>query len=240
MIDTLGFPLTCKISKKLFKKQFIENFSLTINERKILSDIVESITLEYLLNKNTINILPLVDEERDYSEIAFVRVEINDKSRYKAVASIIQYIPYSLIVFLECDNAMLVTLSPKRINKGDSSKLVIEESYFTDWIDLQNSSKLQKEFIDSLNIKHHPFTDLYAFYNSYLDKLFALNASKHSGQLNTTQETKIVLEQISFCEAKIIEFKNKIKKETNFNEKVNLNIELKKANDRLNELKGKL
>ena len=150
MIDTLGFPLTCKISKKLFKKQFIENFSLNINERKILSDIVESITLEYLLNKNTINILPFVDEERDYSEIAFVRVEINDKSRYKAVASIIQYIPYSLIVFLECDNAMLVTLSPKRINKGDSSKLVIEESYFTDWIDLQNSSKLQKEFIGTV------------------------------------------------------------------------------------------
>jgi hypothetical protein len=135
---------------------------------------------------------------------------------------------------------MLVTLSPKRINKGDSSKLVIEESYFTEWIDLQNSSKLQKEFIDSLNVKHHPFTDLYAFYNSYLDKIFAFNASKHSGQLKTNQETKIVLEQISFCEAKIIECKNKIKKETNFNNQVNLNIELKKMNEKLKELKERL
>lgn len=240
LIETLGFPLTCKISRKLFKKQFIENFSLNINERKVLSDHVESITLEYLLNKNNINILPFVDEERDYSEIAFVRVEITDKTKCKTIASIIQYIPYPLIVFIQCENAMLVSVSPKRINKGDSSKLVVEESHFTDWIDLENPSQLETAFVESLRAKNHPFTDLYAFYNSYLDKLIAFNASKHSGTFSTNEDTKAILEEIAVCEAKITELRNKIKKETNFNDKVNLNMELKKVSDRINILKKSL
>lgn len=240
VVETLGFPLTCRIGKKLFKKQFIENFSLNINERKILSDHVDSITLEYLLNKNNINILPFVDEERDYSEIAFVKVEIADKTKYKTIASVILYIPYPLIVFIQCENAMMVNISPKRINKSDSSKLVVEESHFTDWINLENPSQLEAAFIEILVAKNHPFTDLYAFYNSYLDKLIAFNASKHSGTLSSNEDTKTILEEITAYEAKITELKSKIKKETNFNDKVNLNIELKKANDRLNELKGKL
>lgn len=240
VVETLGFPLTCRIGKKLFKKQFIENFSLNINERKILSDHVDSITLEYLLNKNNINILPFVDEERDYSEIAFVKVDITDKTKYKTIASIIQYIPYPLIVFIQCENGIMVNISPKRINKGDSSKLVVEESHFTDWIDTLNPSEIEIAFMESLAAKNHPFTDLYAFYNSYLDKLIAFNASKHSGILSSNEATKVILEEIAAHEAKITELKNKIKKETNFNDKVNLNIELKKANDRLNTLKEKL
>ena len=240
MIDTLGFPFTSKISRKLFKKQFIENFSLNINERKVLSDYVESITLEYLLNKNTINIIPFVDEDRDYSEIALVQVEITDKTKFKSISSIIQNIPYPLIVFIVCANAIMVNVSPKRISKSDSSKLVVEESHFTDWIDFENPSHLEAEFIKSLEARNHPFTDLYAFYNSYLDRIIAFNASKYSGQLNTTEETKAILTQISVCEAKITELKNKIKKETSFSDKVNLNIELKKMNDKLNDLKGSL
>jgi hypothetical protein len=240
MIDSLGLPLACKINRKLFKKQFIENFSLNINERKVLSDHVESITLEYLLNKDKINILPFVDEERDYSEIAFVQVDITDKSKFKPVASIIQNIPYPLILFIVFENFFMLNSSPKRINKGDGSKLVVEESHFTDWIDLENPSQLETAFIESLGAKNHPFTDLYAFYNSYLDKLIAFNASKHSGTLSVNEDTKAILEEITAHEAKITELKNKIKKETNFNDKVNLNIELKKANDRLNTLKGKL
>jgi hypothetical protein len=240
ILENLGLPLACKINRKLFKKQFIENFSLNINERKVLSEYVESITLEYLLNKDKINILPFVDGDRDYSEIAFVQVEISDKTKYKSITSIIQNIPYPLIVFVACGNSMIVNISPKRINKSDSSKLVVEESHFTDWINLETPLELEREFIKSLEAKNHPFTDLYAFYNSYLDRIIAFNASKHSGQLNTTEETKAILEQISVCEAKITELKSKIKKETNFNDKVNLNIELKKANDKLNDLKGKL
>ena len=48
------------------------------------------------------------------------------------------------------------------------------------------------------------------------------------------------LKDIQKIEAQITEVKNKIKKETNFNEKVNMNMELKKLNDKLKSLKEDL
>ncbi|MDP2750921.1 MAG: DUF4391 domain-containing protein, partial [Nanoarchaeota archaeon] len=75
---------------------------------------------------------------------------------------------------------------------------------------------------------------------SYFDKIVAFNASEYSGSLSTTEETKELLDKISNTNSKIIELKNKIKKETNFNEKVSLNMELKKLNDTLKELEQKL
>ncbi len=64
----------------------------------------------------------------------------------------------------------------------------------------------------TLKAKNHRFTDLYAFYNSYLDKVLAFNASKHSEKLDITEATKELLEQIALSEAKVTELKNKIKK----------------------------
>ncbi len=240
LLEKLNIPLTCKINRKLFKKQFIENFSLNANEKKIISEDVENITLEYLLNKDKINIAPFNDEENDYSEIAFIRVELLSIKRLKKLSNIIQYIPYPLIVVFADENNICVNISPKRINKNDNSKLVVEESYFTQWINLDNSGKIEQEFLESLEIKNHPFTNFFEFYNSYINLVLAFNASQYSGALVQSEDTKELLSEIQEVEASISETVSKIKKETDIRDKVNLNIELKKLNEKLENLKTKL
>ena len=240
ILETLSIPLTCKIGRKLFKKQFIENFSLGVNEKKILTSDIESITLEYLLNKDKINIAPFTDSDNDYSEIAFIRVELLESKRVKQLSNIIQYIPYPLIVVFEFQNSVCMNISPKRINKNDSSKLVVEESFFTDWIDMSNPSKLELDFIASLKVQNHPFTNFFAFYKSYLDKLIAFNSSKYSGNLASSENAREVLREIQEVEANISEIVSKIKKETNLKDKVKMNIELKNLSDELEKLRGSL
>jgi len=237
LLDKLHIPSSCKINRKLFKKQFIENFSLSAVEKKIISEDVENITLEYLLNKDNINIVPFNDEENDYSEIAFIRVELLSTKRLKKLSNIIQYIPYPLIVVFANENKIYISISPKRVNKNDSSKLVVEESYFTEWIDLDNSTEIEQEFLESLEIKNHPFTNFYEFYNSYLNKLIAFNASQYTGSLEQSEDTKEVLREIQEVELSVVDIISKIKKETDIRDKVNLNIELKKLNEKLENLK---
>jgi len=229
--------MSCKINRKLFKKQFIENFSLNANEKKIISEDVENITLEYLLNKDNINITPFNDEDKDYSEIAFIRVELLSTKRVKKLSNIIQDIPYPLIVVYADGNNICLNISPKRINKNDSNKLVVEESYFTEWIDLDNSTKIEQAFLKSLEIKNHPFTNFFEFYNSYLNKLIAFNSSRYSGSLDQGEDTRELLQEIQEVESNINDITSKIKKETDIRDKVNLNIELKKLNERLESLK---
>jgi len=237
VLDKLHIPSSCKINRKLFKKQFIENFSLSAVEKKIISEDVENITLEYLLNKDNINIVPFNDEENDYSEIAFIRVELLSSKRVKKLSNIIQNIPYPLIVVFANENKICINISPKRINKNDSSKLVVEESYFTEWIDLDNSSEIEQGFLESLEIENHPFTNFYEFYNSYLNKLIAFNTSQYTGSLEQSQDTKELLREIQKVELSVVDIISKIKKETDIRDKVNLNIELKKLNEKLENLK---
>ena len=128
----------------------------------------------------------------------------------------------------------------KKNKQADSSKLVVEEVHFSKWIDFSNLTNIDKTFLQSLCISNHPFTNLLAFYESFIDKLISYNASIYSGTLTVSKDTKQILEDIQKIEAQITEVKNKIKKETNFNDKVNMNLELKKLNDKLKSLKEDL
>lgn len=193
-----------------------------------------------MLNKDNINIAPFVNDENDYSEIAFIQVEILNQKKLKQIAAIIQNIPYPLIVLFRDKNLICFNATPKRINKNDSTKLVVQESYFTEWIDLDNSTEIEQEFLESLEIKNHPFTNFFEFYNSYLNKLVAFNASQYTGSLEQSVDTKELLIEMQEVESNINDIISKIKKETDIRDKVNLNIELKKLNVKLENLKVEL
>lgn len=243
MIDIIkyfNFPNSTLIERKLFKKQFLDNFSLTSNEKKILSECVDSITLNNLLNKDSINILPFKNETHNYQEIAVISVEINNQSKSKEIANIILHIPYPVVLILIYKEQIQINISPKRLNISDVSKLVVEEQYFTKWIDFSNLTNIDKTFLQSLCISNHPFTNFLAFYECFIDKLVSYNASIYSGTFSISKDTKMILENIHKTEAQIIDIKNKIKKETNFNDKVNMNMQLKKLNDKLKSLKEDL
>lgn len=236
----LNIPSSCKIDRKIFKKQLMENFSLNSSDKKVLSEFVNAISLEYQLNKETINISPFLDDDRDYSEILFIKVDISNINKLNQITSILLNIPSPLVLIVVFKSSISINITPRRINKADSSKLVSTEAISTDWINLESLTDLDNEFIKSLDINNHPFTDLFAFYSSYLNSVVAYNASKYSGVLSSDINTKDVLNDIAVYESSFIELKNKIKKETDFKEKVNLNIELKKTSEKLDNLKGSL
>ena len=240
IVKYLNLPSSTSIERKLFKKQFLDNFSLTTNEKKILSECVDSITLNNLLNKDSINILPFKNETHNYQEIAVISVEINNQSKAKEITNIILHIPYPVVLILVYKEQIQINISPKRINITDTAKLVVEEQYYTKWIDFKNLTSIDETFLHSLNINNHSFRNFLAFYESFIDKLISYNASIYSGIFSISKDTKMILENIQKTEAQIIDIKNKIKKETNFNDKVNMNLELKKLNDKLKSLKEDL
>ncbi len=240
IVKYLNLPSSTSIERKLFKKQFLDNFSLTTNEKRILSDNVDSITLNNLLNKDSINISPFTNETHNYQEIAVISVEIKNQNKSKEITNIILHIPYPVVLILIYKEQIQINISPKRLNISDVSKLVVEEQYFTKWIDFKNLTSIDETFLHSLNINNHSFRNFLAFYESFIDKLISYNASIYSGIFSISKDTKMILENIQKTEAQIIDIKNKIKKETNFNEKVNMNMQLKNLNDKLKFLKEDL
>lgn len=240
IVKYLNLPSSTSIERKLFKKQFLDNFSLTTNEKKILSECVDSITLNNLLNKDSINILPFTNETHNYQEIAVISVEINNQSKAKEITNIILHIPYPVVLILVYKEQIQINISPKRINITDTAKLVVEEQYFTKWIDTNNLTEVSSEFLNSLDTLKHPFSNFKDFFISLTQSVISLNTSEISGKFKSNQDSKFILDKINKINLEIQELKAQIKKETNFNNKVKLNIELKNKKDNLLDFKEKL
>ena len=240
IVKYLNLPSSTSIERKLFKKQFLDNFSLTTNEKRILSDNVDSITLNNLLNKDSINILPFTNETHNYQEIAVISVEINNQSKAKEITNIILHIPYPVVLILVYKEQIQINISPKRINITDTAKLVVEEQYYTKWIDTNNLTEVSSEFLNSLDTLKHPFSNFKDFFISLTQSVISFNASEISGKFKSNQDSKFILDKINKINSEIQELKAQIKKETNFNNKVKLNIELKNKKDNLLDFKEKL
>ena len=240
IVKYLNLPSSTSIERKLFKKQFLDNFSLTTNEKKILSECVDSITLNNLLNKDSINILPFTNETHNYQEIAVISVEINNQSKAKEITNIILHIPYPVVLILVYKEQIQINISPKRSNITDVTKLVVEEQYYTKWIDTNNLTELSSEFLNSLDTLKHPFSNFKDFFISLTQSVISLNTSEISGKFKSNQDSKFILDKINKINSEIQELKAQIKKETNFNNKVKLNIELKNKKDNLLDFKEKL
>ena len=240
IVQYLNLPSSTSIERKLFKKQFLDNFSLTSNEKKTLSESVDSITLNNLLNKDSINILPFTNETHNYQEIAVISVEINNQSKAKEITNIILHIPYPVVLILVYKEQIQINISPKRINITDTAKLVVEEQYYTKWIDTNNLTEVSSEFLNSLDTLKHPFSNFKDFFISLTQSVISFNASEISGKFKSNQDSKFILDKINKINSEIQELKAQIKKETNFNNKVKLNIELKNKKDNLLDFKEKL
>ena len=240
ILDYFKIPSNAKATKKL-KTYILDNLQLKANDKKILRTYTKTIIIHYILNQSKINISKYEDEQRIYVEIYFMVIEVTSKDKIKQISNIIQTIfQKPIILIFQYENEITLNITPKRVSKADSSKLVAEDSHFTSWIDLDNPTQLESEFLDKLNIQNHPFTNFYDFYKSYEDLTISFNASKFSGTLEQKEDSKEILEQIQTLQSTINDIISKIKKEDNIRAKVNLNIELKKSQNQLEELKGKL
>jgi hypothetical protein len=247
-IDHLSIPRSCELNKPVFKKLFLENGVLDIADKTALKDDIDKIRWLYTLKPATINIAAYVDSERDFSEIAVLKVELTSNKRLKRIANFMQRsIPYPLILLFIQENQVCLSLSDKRINQSDKEKWVVEEPLYTDWIDLTAPTVAQTAFLEDCNINSFSFTNFLSFYKSLSERVIAINCAAHSGRYeldvadnieNKPSEGRLErLRELEKLNLRKAEIANKLKKEKQLGRQVELNTQIKKINDALERIK---
>ena len=241
-IESLGIPEACRLDKRLPKKQFYALAKMNTTQQKRFSTEVESITWTHTLKKSTINIAPFVSEEVEYIEIAFVHVVLHDKNGYRRVSEVIQRIPYPVVLFMSCGTELCINIASKHINQADVSKLTTDEYLYTEWIDLHHLTDAQKAFFESIKINTLSFENFYRFYADISSRIVALEAAVMGAKFSTddTSQKKPILDKINKLNEQIVSLKNAIKKESQFNAKVRLNMQVKSLEDEITGLKNRL
>lgn len=115
-------------------------------------------------------------------------------------------------------------MAHQRTSQSDSSKNTIEEFISTDW--LSNDSAL----FAKLDIKQMRFTNFYTLYSDIVDaiSIYNLSAIMPTDDTVTGAKARELSAKIEDIEQRIANLRSKLKKESQFNRKMELNIEIKR------------
>lgn len=231
----LNIPDSCFIGNTIFKKLFYENADLSSSDKDLFTDVISKITWLYCLKPETINIQPYKDDVRDYPEVEVIEVEITKDYKLKRMAEIImRTIPYPMLLIFKLEDNVQFYVAHQRINQNDSSKNTIEEFIASEWLDGHSS------LFAKLDIKKMRFASYYSLYSDIVDAICIYNVSSilPDKQAVTGSEARQLSAEIEYIEHQIATLRAKLKSETQFNRKMELNIEIKKHEQAMNKLTG--
>lgn len=233
--ELLNIPEVCKVGNTIFKKLFYENVELSQKDKHLFVDGISKVTWLYCLKSETTNILRFKDEERDYPEIEVIEVLLEKDIGTKRIAEIImRVIPYPMLLCFKFEDRVQLYVSHQRISLNDSTKNTLEDLIATEW--LQGNSMI----FTTLNIKNMRFTNFYALYTDIVDavSIFNLSTKLNSVHELTGNESRELNARIEEIESDMTFLRTKLKKETQFNRKMEFNIEIKRLENELNQLIG--
>ena len=232
---SLNIPETCFIGTTIYKKLFYENADLSSSDKALFTDVINKITWLYCLKPETINIRAYKDEVRDYPEIEVINVLLHKDYKLKRIAEVImRTIPYPMVLIFSLEDKKLFYVAHQRVSQSDSSRNTIEEFIATDWLD--NDSDL----FAKLDIRKMRFTNFYTLYSDFVDiiSIYNLSVIMPTEDNISGEEARELSAQIEGINQEIISLRYKLKKESQFNRKMDLNIKIKRIEQRKNKLLG--
>ena len=218
-------------------KPILHNYtgSTSSSDKSLFTDTINKVVWLYCLKPETINIPAYKDEIREYPEIEVIEVTVNKDYKLNRIAEIMmRTIPYPMLLIFKLEDKRQFYVAHQRTSQSDSSKNTIEEFISTDW--LSNDSAL----FAKLDIKQMRFTNFYTLYSDIVDaiSIYNLSAIMPTDDTITGDKARELSAKIEDIEQRIANLRSKLKKETQFNRKMELNIEIKRLEQNKNKLLG--
>lgn len=231
----LNIPDSCFIGNTIYKKLFYENVDLSTSDKSLFTDVIGKITWAYCLKPETINIPPFKDDVRDYPEVEVIEVSVDKDYRLKRIAEIImRTIPYPMLLIFKWEDKKQLYVAHQRVSQSDSSRNTIEEFISTDWLDGDSA------LFAKLDIRQMRFTNFFTLYSDIVDSISIYNVSNViiNNASITGAEARALSTQIEEIDGQITSLRARLKKESQFNRKMELNIEIKRLEQNKNKLLG--
>lgn len=251
----MNLPDSCLLNSRIYKKMLLESADLSSNDKKVITEDIDTLVWRYTLKPETINIPKLQTDELDYPEIAVTHVSLKSTKRSKRLVEIIQRaIPYPLVLIISYDNTLWLSLANKRQSLADSQKLMVEAFFDSNWIDGSAPDPIEQKFIASLDSKQLDWSNFYTFYQGYIARMLALQAARHTGQfrlenppevdattsVEPVRDRQTLLQNIRKLEEEESSLKASLKQETQFNRRLALNMSIKRCQQQIHKLTNDL
>lgn len=246
--DILKLPTRCLLSKRLPKTFFQRNFDLTTSEKKVLNAIISVEWLASIKPTNS-NIAAFADATTTFEEIQVITCMLPasdfEKLAGDAATLIQKNIPYHVLAIVESDSEFVVSTTEKRINQNDSSRRTIASSQLSPTVSKLYKTDSSEAFFTGLSFTTLDKTNLQTSYESYAHAIVQLQVAKATGIITRrsrvrSNEDMELLQKLEMLESEVLRLAKQIKKESQFNNRLFLNTEIKKHRDAISDIKKQL
>ena len=236
LFSALDLPAGSRVDQRVPKKLLLENGAPTAADKRIINDGIEELLWLAALKPTTIGVPEYRDAVREYLEIAVLRLTLRAAAKAARLVELVhRAVPYPLLLLMEQGEWSGLSAVHKRWSQGESGKTVLDGDMVAAEWEAERDAEDWPAFRDALALGRQPRTSLYALYQGWIDTLLALHAARVTGTFAVAANAEYAaarrdaLQECARLDAEIARLRATAAKEKQMARRVELNLELKRA-----------
>lgn len=217
----IGLPKSTEFNRRIPKQKFYENISVSPTLKRVF---IEQIKVIYWRNKVTATTMNLAAGET-VTELEVFEVKLNGQQLDESVLrQIDKEIPYHILFLLEYDGKYQAWTAYKEAAAFGSNAFKVGTYYHTDWLpETELPLKVEGLSVDKV-------------YENFVRQIAGDALRSEEGKTESLKESVERDNRRQELEKQIAALQTKVRKEKQLNKQVQLNAELKKLKNELEEL----
>lgn len=245
--DLVKVPNGAIVNSIIPKQDIFDATGMTKSDKDYFVRYVKQIRWLYKFDDASVRIKPYETDDKSYLEAELISIKLKkefqeynhntgnfhrfDARLDRIVDILLRFIPYPILLCAEFNDEIKFYVSHISESKSDYDKITLDELIYTDWIDVNNLDSFDEELIGKLQIDNLDKTNVFTFYDDMVTAIIQYNGSKEVGQEVTlsSEEIQKIMDDIKVIERRIAVLRVAIRREENFNKKMDYNIQIKEC-----------
>lgn len=217
ILDSLKIPILKP--QRVPIKTLLEQLQPTADNKKLITERVNKIELVSLLNNQIIHIRPYKDDEYSYQAIYVLQIVLKGKDKLIELSSQLHSaFPEPTILIYQYIDTEWISVAPKRINKLDENKTVIED------VTVQ---EIKNDAHQHLDLSTLSAVNLREYYLSVVDRIYRIGVYSLTGLFPRNNiDCKYFIKEYQRINARINSLKEQYKKASMKSEKMEIDDEI--------------
>ena len=236
LIAALDLPAEARVDLRVPKKALLEQGEFSPADQRAIGDGVEELVWLAALKPTTIGVPAFRDAEREYLEIAVLRLVLRPGAKGARLAELVhRAVPYPVVLAAEQGGEATFSLARKRRSQADRNKTVLDGEMVAAETAGPDDEGVAAAFRAALSLRRQPRATIFAVYEGWTNAALALAAARETGVYELAPSAERVaarckaLRECRRLDAEIAALRAAAERETQMTRRVEINLELQRA-----------
>ena len=229
----LSLPSDTLVDRRVPKTLLIENGAFAKGDRRCIQEGIEEFRWLAVLKPATIGVAEYRDAEREYLEIAILKLELRPAAHGERLVELVhRAVPYPVLLIAWRDGTPEISLAHKRRSLGTAHKTVIDCEIIVVRGHDETAADLAAAYHDALALKRQPRSSLFALYQGWIDTVQAFRAARITGEFRlpltptAAADRASALSEYRSLEDRIAKLRSAASNERQISRRTEMNVEL--------------